>query len=341
MNSRLIAIMGLVLASVSCDKVKSLTTQVTNLVKDQIAARGHAGAPGVGGAAKSTGDTTVDAELQKLVDQTAEGVIFRKDLPFPTRLEVTVSRHDEMSGRFTRASAFGKQAAALKGTQTTVTKLARDGNQVRYKLEQSSFDLPASDQPGAEKKSAANPIEQLPPSSQPMTFRKTGKTWAADNLLDFRSVAMAKELAPVLEQLLIDGGLASRPLWFSKRRFKVGDSLVVSGASLPMLLLGKTKGSVTLKLEAFEGVAGHPCGVFAVAGDYSRKQVPDFEGALSDEDVTIQSGKIWLSLIYPLILREELDTIQTLKAGRLGGLVVSGQGSIKVDVTRAWKRTEP
>ena len=88
----------------------------------------------------------------------------------------------------------------------------------------------------------------------------------------------------------------------------VGDQLAVSGDSLPMLVAGKGKGSLNLKLESFEAVAGHPCGVFSVSGTYSRKKFPDFEGNLTDEDVTIQSGKIWLSLIHPIVLKEERNS---------------------------------
>jgi hypothetical protein len=84
-------------------------------------------------------------------------------------------------------------------------------------------------------------------------------------------------------------------------------------------------------------VKGHPCGVFSVTGDFSRKQFPDFDGNFTDEDVTIQSGKIWLSLIYPIILKEELDTIQSFKSGGQGGLVGRGQGTVKVSVEREWK----
>ncbi len=58
--------------------------------------------------------------------------------------------------------------------------------------------------------------------------------------------------------------------------------------------------------------------MFSVTGDYSRKQFPDFEGNLTDEDVTIPSGKIWFSLLYPMILKEELATIQTFKSGGQG-----------------------
>ena len=321
------------LATVACDKAKSLAAKAATAVQEKITASASSG--------KSAAPSAVDAELAKLVDQTAEGTIFRKDLPFPTRLEVRTTSRVEMTGRVTQSSAFGKQASALNGTKTTRSKLTRDGNQVRYVLEQSSFELPQSATPEAGKKTPPNPSQPPPPPNPPVTFRKTGNSWGPDKRVDFRAAALAKELSPVFGQLLIENALASRPLWFAKHRFKIGDQLVVSGELLPMLLAGNAKGTVKMKLAAFENVEGHPCGVFSVTGDYSRKQTPDFEGTFSDETVTIQSGKIWLSLIYPVILKQEFDTIQTDSSGGQGGLVTRSQGAGKVAVTRAWTRLDP
>ena len=127
-----------------------------------------------------------------------------------------------------------------------------------------------------------------------------------------------------------------RSLWFAKHRFKVGDQLVVTGESLPMVLAGDAKGSITLKLESFDAVEGHPCGVFSVSGNYHRKTA-DFTGTITNEDVTIESGKFWFSLIYPVILRQEIDTIQSAKGGGQGGLMSRSQGAAKISVTHAWK----
>ena len=337
MNSRLPIVLSIALAATSCDKAKSLVGKATTTVKEKITAVSSGKPAG----ANKPAAAPVDPALQKLVDQTAEGTMFRKDLPFPTRLEVRTTVRQELSGRSTQSSAFGKQASALNGTQTTKIKLERDGNQVTYVLEQSGSELPAAANPAKDKKAAASPVAVPPPPAPPVIFRKTGKAWGADNRVDFRAAALAKDLSPVFEQLLIDNALASRPLWFSKHRFKIGDELVVEGQFLPLLVAGNAKGSFKLKLAAFESVEGHPCGVFAVTGDYNRQQIPDFEGTFSDEEVTIQSGKLWLSLIYPVILKEELDTIKTIKSGGHGGLAARGQGSFKIAVTRAWKSREP
>jgi len=330
MNTRIIASTLFALAFVSCDKAKDLASKASSAVKQEIAAK-----TGEGGSSK------VDAELQQLVDQNPDGAVFRKDLPFPRRLEVRTTRSREISGRFYQASAIEKRTDTVKGTQITIAKLERADDEVRYTLEQSSFSVPTPDKPDATKQAIADPLEQVAPSTRPVTFRKTGKVWKSDDRDGFRAAVLSKELTPVFDELLIESALAPRTLWFAKRRMRVGDQLVVTGDSLPMLLAGRAKGSFALKLESFEPVEGHPCGVFSVTGDFSRKQFPDFEGDLTDEDVTIQSGKIWLSLVYPVILREELDTVQTFKSGGQGGLVGRGQGTVKLSVKRDWKALAP
>jgi hypothetical protein len=321
MNFRILAIPLIALSLTACDKAKNLANKASSAVRDKIAEQ-----------KSGSGNANVDPELQKLVDQTPEGAVFRKDLPFPTRIEVRTTRRAEMSGRFFQSSAIESKSEIINGTQLKVAKLERATHQVRYTLEQSSFTLPIKEGAKAAEQAQADPLEQIAPSTRPITFRKTGSTWKSEGADTFRTTIISKEIIPVFDDLLVEHSLAPRPLWFSKKRHKPGDQVQVAGETLPMLLAGKGKGEFTIKLESFESVEGHPCGVFTVTGDYTRKKVPDFEGNLTDEDVSIESGKLWLSLIHPIILREELNTIQTFKSGN-----ARGQGTVKVSITRAWK----
>ena len=69
----IVALLGI--SAFSCDKAKNWANQARVAVEGGLAKKaGEAGA------------TTADPALQKLVDQTPEGVIFRKDLPFPRQL---------------------------------------------------------------------------------------------------------------------------------------------------------------------------------------------------------------------------------------------------------------
>ncbi len=149
-------------------------------------------------------------------------------------------------------------------------------------------------------------------------------------------MAVTRNIYSVFDALLVEVALSPRPLWFTEKRLKPGDQLTISGKSLPMLLAGSSTGSLTLTLDSFEPVKGHPCGVFRVTGNYSRRLIPDFEGKFTDADVTIESGKLWLSLLYPLVLREELETIQTLRTSG-GGPSVRQQGAVKTSVIRDWE----
>jgi hypothetical protein len=314
----------LCLAAFSCEKAKNLANQARSTVEGGLAK--HAG---------QSGDSKPDPELQKLVDQTPEGAVFRKDLPFPGKLEVKTTRVQELSVRTVQSSAIEKQTSTIKGTRTTVTRLERDGDQVRYNLMEATFAEPVIENADDSKKPV---VTQLAPASKPMVFHKTGSLWKADHTEGFRAVSLSKILSPVFEELLVENALAPHSLWFAKKRYKIGDQLTVPDKSLAMLVAGNAKGTLTLTLKSFEAVKGHPCGVFEVTGNYDREQAPDFEGGLTDEDIAIRSGKLWLSLIYPLVLKEELDTIQSTRTGGQGNAATRGQGSSKVSVIREWKQ---
>ena len=315
------------LAMASCDKAKSLLNKAGSAVKDQVA-------PLTGGSAGTT-----DPALGKLVDETAEGLRFRKDLPFPDKLEVRVSHRQQWSGRLIQSSAIDSRNSSLNGTRVSACKLERSGNHIRYTQEQSSFNVPITD--GEEKdavKTLADPLALVAPSSQSVTLRKNGARWeAADN--QFRAVALAREMAPFFDILLSENALAPRQLWFAEdKRLKPGTEITVTGKSLPMLISGHASGTLHLKFEKTDAVAGHPCGVFSISGNYTRKQFPAFDGSFTDQEVTIQGGQLWLSLLHPLILREELDTIQTIRTGSSGDDPgTRGQGSVKISTTREWK----
>lgn len=327
-QSRLIPILFGFVSLTSCDKAKTIAEKAVHTVREQVAARVDTSNPKV----KS------DPELAKLADQTADGVVFRKDLPFPEQIELTITRNQEWSGRLYQASAIERRAETIKGTRHNTAKLERRGDEIRHTLQQSSFSIPSPDDPEGTKKTLNDPLSSNTPTNRTQIFRRSGKSWTADPSGGFRSVVLAKDLAPALDQLLIENALAPRPMWFSaKKRFKPGDELIITGETLPMLVGGNSSGTLKLKLESFDTVQGHPCAVFTVSGDYHRKDAPDFEGVFTDEEVTIQSGKLWLSIIHPIILKEELDTIQTVHSGSLGGQKTKGQGSIKVSVERQWK----
>ncbi|MGL5020310.1 MAG: hypothetical protein ACRDBP_19395 [Luteolibacter sp.] len=326
MKLPILTLAALCLVSPSCEEIKNLADKAKSTVASEIAKKTEEAAVSV-----------ADPELQKLVDQTPEGTIFRKDLPFPSLIEVKINRREEVSGRFSEKSELGSQVNTLKGTITKTTKVVRKGDRVSYTLLESIFTEPVIE--GADQKEKEPVVRQLEPPSAPFEFVKSGTTWKSAVATDFRIASRAQTIGPFFDQLLVENTLAPRTLWFGKKRYKVGDELVVSQDFLPMLVTGNAKGQLKLILESFDAVHGHPCGVFSVTGDFTRSQFPHFDGTVTNEEVTIDSGKLWLSLLYPLILREETDLILTSSSGGQGGLSSSGRSSAKASVIREWKGT--
>lgn len=318
MKYRILAIALLTATAPSCEKVKNIARKGRAAINSEIAARGEAG-------------TKEDPALGKLVDRNEGGVVFRMDLPFPTQLEVRTTSVDELSGRVFEQSEIGTGGSNVKGTATTISLLKRSGNDVSYQLVESVFREPLAEGQDEEKQKK----EQL---AAPFTadFRKEGSKWKPMTN-DFHTATLVQSLSPVFDQLLVDNALAPHPMWFGKKRFKVGDTVSVSGKSLPMIVTGNATGNLELKLECFEAVAGHPCGVFSVSGKFSRQGFPSFDGSLTNEERTIETGKLWLSLLYPIVLKEQENSIQTINGGKGGGNAVHVSGSSIFTVTREWK----
>jgi len=171
------------------------------------------------------------------------------------------------------------------------------------------------------------------------SFVADGNGWKAVHSNDFKLAVWSRNLEPHLAALGSAAGVLPRTYWLGKRRLKPGDSVPLSGESLALLLGEGASGSLVLTLEAFEPSGGHPCGVFAVTGNYRQAAVAGPDGEVIDEDVSISSGKLWLSLVYPVVIRQQLETIQTLSTGMRSGYSTLIQGSVAVSVTRTWKPT--
>lgn len=311
----------------SCDKAKNLVDQARSTVKERIKETANPAA-----------ETQVDPELQKLVDQTEEGVIFRKDLPFPTRVNVATSTNSQLDLRLLQASAIERKTSTVNGVMEFTEKLERSGDQVRYTQGKVRITDPTSkDEDGKPKAIPENPFKSPIGADVPREFLRRDGKWGCDESGGFLAVAISKEIAPFVDVLMQENGLAPRPQWFAKRRVKIGEEIKLTGEPLSMLISGKAKGTLHLKLESIGAVANHPCAVFTVNGEYTRSQFPSFSGGFTDEDVTIQSGKVWLSLIHPLVLKWDIDTIQSFKTGEKGGQQLQAQGTSKITITREWK----
>jgi hypothetical protein len=156
--------------------------------------------------------------------------------------------------------------------------------------------------------------------------------------VDFQRKTLGDGLLQDLPNTLADHGALPRTQWFSSsRRWIGGDKIVLEGDAINLLMPGNATGKVTLVYEAAEALEGHPCGRFAMSGDIRIKGDVALNGTIADNEMTINSGTIWCSLIHPLILREEFDTVCTSVEGKGGGPKRRVQGSIGRVVSRQWK----
>lgn len=347
-----IPLIGLGVAS--CGKVRGWANQAQTTAKEAVAKVRGTKAP------EKPAPVPPNPALQGLVDQTAEGAIFRADTPFPAQVRVRETRLLVFkSARALQQSAFGKQGVSLTGTMRQTTVYERNGGQLSLTLESAGFDAPVEPKPQTPAP-AAPPTAPKPPapgvkpaagggpapalSFEPrgaklagskLSFSQHGSTWKPTHNTDFMLANLGREVASALPDLVADAGVLPRPFWFGKRRLKPGDTIPLSGAAMALLFNRQTTGKVDLKLESFEACDGHPCGVFSVTGAYHEKST-SADGSKVDSEVTLNSGKVWLSLVHPILIREELDTIQT-RTTDASGMTLLIQGNVAVSITREWR----
>jgi hypothetical protein len=326
----------------SCDKVRTAVNQAKSAVG--VAADANEGKPETvapGG--------QVDVTLGALVDRDASGFRFRKDMEFPTRVSVRkVSSIRYHNVRVMRRSALGTENLSMDGTTETISQWRLAGDRLEVSLEKMTFTLPPEKLPKSDGKAPPSTASQSPVGRAiPMermgqmkgAFVRSGNGWRAENARsgDFLRATWLQKMEPGLEALAIEAGVLPRTMWFGKPRWKEGASMTLEGENLRMIESApKTKGKVQMLFEAEEAVDGHPCARFAVSGHYSAEDQPGEDGGKSDVDVTISSGKVWFSLIHPLVLRQELDTIVTAST-ESDGVPTKIQGRAVVTSASEWK----
>ena len=367
---RLLCLAVLGLSVVSCERIRDVVSKAKHAMEAKSAAKGG-----------KAGGSQADPLLQALVDQTAEGAVFRKDLPFPEYLHVKEDRRLTFeAARIVVKSAIGNQVAAFSGTRYFVTRYERAGKQLDLTMESAGFSKPEADKVESEKaakaakaakpkpekpkvekgKSSKSKLEQAkaeqeaaiaaaaPAATDELSaikeltgcqsrFVSDGNGWKAVHSDDFKLAVWSRNLERHLGTIGCSAGVLPRRDWLGKRRLKPGDSVPLTGEALGLLLDERASGSLVLTLEAFEVSGGHPCGVFSVTGNYRQAEVVGLDGEVFDEDISISSGKVWLSLVYPVVIREQLETIQTLSTGIRSGHSTMIQGSVAVAITRNWK----
>ena len=271
-----------------------------------------------------------DATMQSLVDQNCDGYRFRKDLPFPSLVKVKTRSGMQFKGRHFQASLLGQASGVLDGEFRKEIEIDRNGGEASVSLgEQRFFPRSAgSDESSGEEKA----VSINPPMALEMV--REGNSWkqsAGDpNLLT------ASAAAPHMADQFTKEGAMPRPFWFGSRRLKPGDEVALSGKHLAMTGMNGAKGEVRLKFEAVEPVNGHPCGVFLISGSFDGGESSLFGGDMDQGRCTIESGKLWMSLIHPVVLKEEIRLVVTSKEGRGKKISNHIQGAADLFIDREW-----
>jgi len=168
-------------------------------------------------------------------------------------------------------------------------------------------------------------------------FNYSGGTWKAIPTKEFKTMAWGKGLEAEVAGKLVENGLQPRPRWFGTGPMKVGDVTKLSSKSLDLVFDGVSAGNVEMTLKGMEGVHGHPCAVFEVSGSFTMAESVNAESQKTTGEATIDKGRIWCSLLYPIVLRGDLDLIVSSQTKEGAKLVNQIQGSMNESFHLDWK----
>ena len=318
-----------ILGTASCDKAKLAVDAAREKFR---------GATDAGGPAAPGGEVAPDMASQ--VDTAAEGVRFRRDLPFPTHLGVKVTqKRSYENARRTVTSALGMESSASNADWELVAMLDRQSNRVGISVERTGEIARLKE---GEKKTGEAAPQAVGGGLSRIDFEQSSRGWRVsrqDGPAEFQSKLREQLFQPAMDQLVSLNGLGPRSQWFSaSRRWAGGDRLVLEGDSLQVIFPPKSVGKVTLVYEVAEPIDGHPCGRFAVSGDVTVKGEILLGGQTMDREMSIKSGKVWCSLLHPLVLREEYDAVITEVEGAGSGPKSRLQGDVKIVNAWSWQK---
>lgn len=278
----------------------------------------------------------VEERLAGMVRRTGTGVTFRRDLTFPTRLSGRLSvelDHDDV--RVVEESALGNETRTLDHKTVSEIRFGKAAGEFSLKLEKLRRRLLETDDGLQSKPGARRDMEGLS-----LEFLLGGDGWRPRNIGETDDLATriwADNLTEHVPSLLVETGAYPRTQWFSSsREWRDGDRLVLTGSTVKVLNPFDVSGRLELVFQGEEAVGGHPCGVFRVSGDMNVRSAIGFDGETRDTDISISEGTIWASLLYPVLLREEYDTVQTITRGGDGGPTIRTRGRIRVTKQRSW-----
>ena len=280
-----------------------------------------------------------------LVDHSASGYRFRRDLPFPSWVMVNETRTLTVdNGRVLGEGTGGTNSSRLAGTFETKSRVAIGAGRLEWRMERSGYQ--ATETPAAKGQENGG----LPESAvglmatglngKTAQFGWDGKAWRPmgdrGREADFMEATWAGDLKKDLPVLLTVSGLMPRSMWFGGRRMALGDQMTLKGKQATMLTGYPAEGEVAMTLERVEDIDGHPCGVFAWSGQVEASEVPSPNGPRVNVKLKVSDGHTWMSLVYPVVLRCETRGSREVDV-KSGSAAIRWQGDTRELVERHWR----
>ncbi len=293
----------------------------------------------------------IDPALAKLVKKEGDAYLFRRDLRFPPHLRVvstTVTKYKKV--RVAGKSEFGEGSREISIREDEVMEYEMAGGVVRFTMKENvSEKIPNA----TERVERLRKIEEAlknkrkPPETREriidplvgevVQFNYDGRSWKTVPTKQFKTMAWGKGLEEEVNAHLISNSLLPRPRWFGTKPMKPGEVTRIAGNSMDLVMDGKGGGSLVMTLKGMEGVHGHPCAVFEVSGEYVENPAENEQGQTVGGEVTVDKGRIWCSLLYPVVLRSDLDLIVSLQTKEGAKVVSQMQGAVNEKSYRDWK----
>jgi len=299
--------------------------------------------------------TEIDPELQKLVVKKDGGYLFRADTAFPPHLKVIgtditrfqevnmakrvgdESQHVKLTARLENVMEYELAGKSVRFTQVKDENHRKPShNELMAKLKASEEAVKAGGKPPEDPDLIIGPLV-----GKVVQFSLVGKTWKANPTKEFKTMAWGKSLEPTVAEILVENGLVPKPRWFGSKPLPIGHKLKLSGSSLDLVFENAAKGSIDMEFKAVEGVHGHPCAVFDVSGSIVLEADTDDEGRTRTGEETIESGRVWVSLLYPVVMRADLQKVVSYETREKGKLVEQFQGKTEAYVHNDWKAVAP
>lgn len=301
-------------------------------------------------AKEETLSTEIDPALGKLVTMQGDAFVFRRDLAFPPHLKVVTTKVTKFKKvRAAGKSEFGEGSMELSVRDDEVMEYEMAARAVRFTMkEKVSEKIPNASERLARLKVIEEALKnkRQPPETRErivdpfvgkiVQFNYDGKDWKALQTREFKTMAWGRGLEEEVGSYLVENGLQSRPRWFGTNPMKLGEVTNLSGQSLDLVFDRIKVGTVAMVLKGMEGVHGHPCAVFEVSGALVQSEKENEQGQTTSGEITIDKGRIWCSLLFPIVLRSDLDQIVSFKTKEGSKVVSQMQGPVNEKIHREW-----